>query len=322
MKSDHPPRKPLKVGGFQLTIALAATGFVLPSLAEAAKLPSADGNGAIVVAGVVPAPPGRPGRKPPPKSIGELISAAEDDAGGAPSAEDSDVAAGSAPVAVAPRPAGVILEKPNDLSPVAFKLALKLLENGDPTAAGLAAYALPDKTDIKIINWLVATSGLPGVSSARIADAMKKLAGWPGQQLLRLRFEQELAHENKSPAEIVSTFSGQTPVSGEGTLLLARAYLALGRKEEAAQLIRPYWRDGKIPQDTETAIAKEFEGLLTLSDHKARMDRLLYTEQSEPALRTAAFLGKDQRALATAVISVIKRSRSDKAMAAVPAAEQ
>jgi len=320
MHSEQTPSRPIAIAGFRLIAASAAIGLVLPTLAEAAKLPASEGNGSIEIAGIVPQPPGRPGPKPPPTSIGQLISAAEDDSGGAPAAEDSDTPLTSSPATVAPITS--ILEKPGDLAPVGLKLALKLLEKGDPTAASLAAYALPDRTDIKIIEWLVATSGLPGVSAARIADAMKKLAGWPGQQLLRLRFEQELAHENKSPADVVSALAGLTPVSGEGTLVLARAYLALGRKEEAAQLIRPYWREGKIPQDAETAIAKEFEGLLTLSDHKARMDRLLYTEQSEPALRTAAFLGKDERALATAVISVIKRSRSDKAMAAVPASLQ
>jgi soluble lytic murein transglycosylase len=320
MKRVHTPPKPIAVAGFRFVIAVAAGALASPPLAEAAKLSSPDQTSAIEIASVAPLPPGRPGRKPAPSSIGALISATEDDSGGAAAAEDSDVTA--APATVAPRAASPFLDKPGDLAPVGLKLALKLLEKGDVTAAGLAAYALPDRTDIKIIDWLIATSGFPGVSSARIADAMKRLVGWPGQQLLRIRFEQELAHENKSPADVVSAFSGQSPVTGEGTLLLARAYLALGRKDDAAQLIRPYWRNGKIPQDAETAIAREFETLLTLADHKARMDRLLYQEQSEPALRTAAFLGKDQRALAAAVISVIKRSRSDKAMSAVPAAVQ
>jgi soluble lytic murein transglycosylase len=293
---------------------LAACGLAMPALAASGKVPKNPATAAVAMAGaVVPLPPPRPGASQA-GSIAELIGA--DDAG----APDTD--AGSDPPAPVVKPATPPLSAPGGLAPVGFKLALKLLDNGDPGAASLAAYALPDRIDIKIIDWLVATSGLPGVSSARIADAMKKLPDWPGQQLLRLRFEQELAHEKKSPADVVKAFAGTTPSSGEGTLLLARAYLDLGRRDEAAALIRPYWREGKIPQDAETAIAREFAGLLTPADHKARMDRLLYAEQSEPALRTSAFLGKDQRALAAAVISVIKHSRSDKAMAAVPPALQ
>jgi soluble lytic murein transglycosylase len=321
MKSDHTLPNSIVAAGWYLAIALAAAGLALPSPAEAAKLPVTAKKARIEIAAVVPLPPGRPGHAPAATSIAQLISASGDDAGQR-SAADTDVPASSDPPAAAVRPVEAPSEKLGGLAPVGLKLALKFLDAGDPAAASIAVYALPDKVDIKIVDWLVATSGLPGVSSARIADAMRKLADWPGQQLLRLRFEQALAHENKSPADIVKAFAGQTPAFGEGTLLLARAYLALGRKDDAAGLIRPYWREGKIPQDAETSIAKEFAGLLTAADHKARMDRLLYAEQTEPALRTATFLGKDQRALAAAVISVIKHSKSDKAMAAVPSALQ
>jgi soluble lytic murein transglycosylase len=317
MKSDRTLPKPTATSGLRLVVAIATTGLALPSLAAAAKLPAAGEKPQIEIAAMVPLPPERPGHKPTASSIAQLISADGDDSG-PPAAEDTDVPASAAPPAVAVKPIETPSGKPGDLAPVGLRLALKLLDGGDPAAASIAAYALPDRIDIKIVDWLVATSGLRGVSAARIADAMKKVGDWPGQQLLRLRFEQELAHENKSPSEVVSAFAGQTPASGEGTLVLARAYLALGRKDDAAALIRPYWREGKIPQDAETSIAREFAGLLTPADHKARMDRLLYTEQSEPALRTAAFLGKDQRALAAAVISVIKHAKSDKAMAAVP----
>ena len=324
MKTEDPRPtwpKPIAAPRLRLVVLLASASLALPSLAQSATPPAVGKKAPVELAAAVPLPPQKPGRKPAATSIAELIGAAADDAG-APVAEDADVPNLQDQPVTAAKPAAPPLGKPGGLAPVGFRLALKLLDAGDAAAASIAAYALPDRIDIKIIDWLVATGGLSGVSSARIADAMKKLPDWPGQQLMRLRFEQALSHEIKSPVEIVKAFGGQTPVSGDGTLLLARAYLAIGRKDDAAALIRAYWRDGKIPQDVETSIAKEFAGLLTPADHKARMDRLLYAEQSEPALRTAAFLGKDQRALATAVISVIKRSKSDKAFAAVPAALQ
>jgi soluble lytic murein transglycosylase len=300
-----------------LVVGAAAGALALPSFAESAK--SLAKKATIEIAAAVPAPPPKPGRKAKPASIAELIGAASDDSG-PPVAEDTDGPATANLRAAPAKPVSPPTGKPSGHASIGLKLALKLIDDGDPVAASIAAYALPDRIDAKIVDWLVATGGYSGVSSARIADAMKKLADWPGQALMRLRFEQALSHETKSPAEIVNAFNGQTPVTGDGTLLLARAYIAVGRRDDAAALIRPYWREGKIPQDVETSIAKEFASLLTAADHKARMDRLLYDEQSEPALRTAAFLDKDQRALAAAVISVIKRSKSDKAIQAVPAA--
>src|SRR5579864_7375036 len=112
MDSDQTTPKPIAVAGLRLIVASVAIGLVLPSLAEAAKLSATGGDGSIQLAGVVPVPPGKPGRKPPPTSIGQLISAAEDDAGGAPAAEDSDIPLTSAPPAMAP--ASSILEKPGD----------------------------------------------------------------------------------------------------------------------------------------------------------------------------------------------------------------
>ena len=72
------------------------------------------------------------------------------------------------------------------LDSAGLELALKALANGDPAGATVAAYALPNRVDIRIVDWLVATSGDKQVSSLRIADVRKRLADWPGQGLLRL----------------------------------------------------------------------------------------------------------------------------------------
>ena len=210
-----------------------------------------------------------------------MIGAASDDAG-APVAEDTDGPAGAdaPPAPVEARRAAHGKTGGGRSTSIGLRLALKLLDDGDPVAAGIAAYALPDRIDGKIIDWLVATGGYSGVSSARIADAMKRLPDWPGQQLMRLRFEQALRHEIKSPAEIVNAFNGQKPVSGNGTLLLARAYLAdraAGRCRRGSSA-----RTGGKERSRRTSkrsIAKEFASLLTPADHKARMDRLLYDER-------------------------------------------
>lgn len=194
------------------------------------------------------------------------------------------------------------------LAEAAFKIAVKLFDNGDPNAALVAGYALPDSIDSKIIKWLVAVYKYKEVPAARIDAISKELADWPGQRLLRIRFEQALELQKPSPAEVIAAFAGNTPVSDDGTVLLIRAYVATGKNAQAAALIRERWREEPLDDGFETTIREEFGDLLTKTDCKIRMDHMLYAGNTAKALRAAADLDDAQQALAKAVAQVVKGS--------------
>ena len=198
----------------------------------------------------------------------ESRAAEDSDAPQAPDTAEPDAAEPTPPI---PAPAA-----PAALNSAGLKLALKFLDNGDPAAATVAAYALPDPVDIKIVDWLVATSGSDAVPSSRILAVAKRLRDWPGQGLLRLRYEQAVARENLSPAEVIKALGGSSPSSDGATIALAEAYVASGRQKDAAALIRTFWRNEDLSQANEKIVLSEFGDLLTAADHKARMDRLLY----------------------------------------------
>lgn len=271
----------------------------------------------IVVADLVPVPRPNPKRKPG-DPIGELI--------GGP-------AEPTAALPFAPRTASAVAPpaaEPTDITPersmiaeAAFKVAIRLFDKGDPNAALAASYALPDPVDAKIIKWLIAVYKFKGVPSSNIDAISEELADWPGQRLLRIRFEQALQLERPSAEAIIDAFGDKKPVSDDGTLLLARAYVEADRKAEAAALIRPRWREERLDDNFEATLRKEFAELLTKSDHKTRMDRMLYAEQRSKALRAAAALDENQKALAKAVIAVIKRDgKAGEALDALPAVLQ
>lgn len=218
-----------------------------------------------------------------------------------------------------PDPIVVASATRSSLSNAGLRVALKMLDDGDPSAATIAAYAFPDKVDTKIIDWLVAISGDEKVPSSHIAGIAAKLADWPGQSLLQIRFEQALMREKAGAKAVIAALGGKEPVSDDGMLLLARSYMAVGRKSDAAALIGPFWRDENCSDSFEATIRKEFASVLTSADHKARMDRLLYAERSIQALRAGALLSKDQQTLANSVVAVIKGSKASKALAGVPA---
>jgi soluble lytic murein transglycosylase len=206
-----------------------------------------------------------------------------------------------------PAPPAVIATQRSIISEGAFRLAVRLFDTDNPNDALAAAYALPDPVDAKIIKWLVAVYKSNNIPSSKLDEIARDLADWPGQTILRTRFEQAVEREKPGAEAVIRAFGGREPVSYDGTLLLARSYLATGQKNAAAALLRPQWRTEPLDEAFEADIRKEFKGVLSTADHKARMDRMLYDEQTTRALRAAAALDANQQALAKAVIAVIKR---------------
>ena len=307
-------------------IAVLALGFAGDALAAKKVLKHPPTKSALAPT-PLPHPSPIPAEAAPPAAtaassdaIGALIST--DDAREQSSTEDSDAPEVTPPRPdfTAPRPLPPpVTGKP--INPVGLKLALQLLNNSDPAGAMLAAYALPDRTDIKIVNWLVATGGYATVPSTTLADLRRQLADWPAQSLLRLRYEQALVREQVSATDAIKDLGGGKPVSDDATLLLAGAYVSTGRTDDAANLIRPFWRDDDFPIATEKKILQGFANLLRPADHMARMDRLLYAGDAAGALRASLLLDKNQQALAKAVALVIKSSsKAGNALAALPAA--
>jgi len=231
--------------------------------------------------------------------------------------EDSDAPeAVPGPTAGTP-PMGTGADVPN---PVGLKLALQLLDNNNPAGAIAAAYALPDRLDVKIVDWMVATGSFTSIRSDTLIDLDRQLSDWPSQGLMRTRYEQALAREQPAPQDVIQKI-GPRPVSDDGTLLLAAAYQALGRKDDAAALIRPYWRDDDFPIAVEQKLLASFPDLLRPADHVARMDRLLYAGDAAGALRAAKLLTPAEQALAKAVALTIKGSpKAASALSALPPA--
>lgn len=313
-------RRPV-VSGFRAIAGLAILAAAWPS-AEGALAAGKD-SPRTILASAVPMPrpsPLRAGRaatvQVSPDAIGALITGAG--ANEATASEDSDAPqvqeSLAAPDVPPPTPRNV------PLNVTGLKLALELLDKNDAAGASLAAYSLPNRVDIKIIEWMIATGSYSGVTAETMAGLAAKLPDWPSQSLMRLRYEQALARERPAPAVVIRALGGSKPASDDATLLLARAYLAVGRKDDAASLIRGFWRDSNFSEGIEKAILTDFSGLLRSTDHKWRMDRLIYAEREAEALRASKQLSKEQQALAKAIIAVVKqKSKAAQGLESVPA---
>ncbi len=292
-----------------------------PALLTSAAIPvmADDTTGSIQVADV-PTPrlnPQRTYSDPLPATadpIAQFIATTDDQDRGV--VEDGDAPLAFTPVVPAkPLPAA----SKADLNNIGLRYALKFLDDGDPAAATAAAYAMPNPVDTKVIDWLVAISGRDDVPASHIADVWRKLSDWPGQALLQIRFEQALVREQPPANVVVHALGGRKPETDKGLILLAKSYLALDRKTDAANVVRTYWREEQFDVDTENLLRKELGGLLTSADYKVRTDRLLYEEQISAGLRNAKYLDKGEQALAAAVAASETSKDISKALAAVPA---
>jgi soluble lytic murein transglycosylase len=200
-----------------------------------------------------------------------------------------------------------------------LKLALDFLKADDVTDAMRTARTMSNPVDRRLVMWLVATGASTKASSAQISAAAAEVRDWPRQDTIRTVFEQALFREKPPTDVVIQALGNSRPISESGTLLLARAFAATGRKGDTSELIRRYWRDADMSVDTEKTIVSEFGDLLSRSDHKARLDRLLYAERTDPASRVAKLLDKPTQQLTDARIASIKRSRSaGKLLDAVP----
>jgi soluble lytic murein transglycosylase len=167
-----------------------------------------------------------------------------------------------------------------------LKTGLDALSAKDPMQAisirdGMAQGTL----DRHILTWAIAVSGQKGVPSVEIATAAQELKGWPGLAKLRIYSERALYDENPSPSAVLAAFGETAPETTSGAMILSRALVATGKQQQAAKYMRKVWRGETLDKATEDKIMAEFAGLLTLADHKARMEYLMYRNRTAQAKR-------------------------------------
>lgn len=168
----------------------------------------------------------------------------------------------------------------------ALKNGLDALSDRDAAEALRIRDTLPpDSLDRHILTWAIAVSGQAGVPSYEIATAQKTLKGWPGLKSLRANSERALARENAAPDAVLAAFGTTRAETVEGAIALARAKAAKGDTAAAREALRPYWHADALDRDTETKILGEFGSLLTVADHRRRMEMLLYRERAQQAQR-------------------------------------
>ena len=117
------------------------------------------------------------------------------------------------------------------------------------------------------------------------ANFMLMHPGWPGETARRAAAETVLESGAWAPGLVVRYFERFPPLTPAGNLRYAEALAASGHQAEGEEQARRAWRSGTLRPGDEAKLIGAFSGALTLDDHDAREDMLLWQGQTTAAAR-------------------------------------
>jgi soluble lytic murein transglycosylase len=181
--------------------------------------------------------------------------------------------------------------------------AYQATEHGDWTAARAIAAEGHNSTAQRIIEWRYLLDKNSGATFAEIAAFLRNNPEWPSRDTLFTRAEATM-DPNMEPHAVVGFFSGREPVSDIGKVRLGEAYVATGSTEKGRQLIRDGWIAGDFDVNQEFAIIQRDGNILTPDVDRARLNRLLFEDQTTAARREMSRVPSDAQQVGQARIAL------------------
>ena len=193
----------------------------------------------------------------------------------------------------AARPSTIRVLSPEDhaLFQQAFALAAK---KQWPAALALGDQG-KDTLARQLLQWRYALDRNSGAKFADIDAVMKQAAGWPLKGTLQARAEAVIVPDPSgaavlTPAQIIAWFAGREPNSSIGRIRLGEALVASGTSSnglatKGAALIARGWAEGSFDDLTENAIRTQDAAYFTPESDRARLNNLIWLDQTTAARR-------------------------------------
>ncbi|MFO1241805.1 MAG: lytic transglycosylase domain-containing protein [Rickettsiales bacterium] len=134
-------------------------------------------------------------------------------------------------------------------------------------------------------------------------DFLARHRGWPEEEKLITRAEIALLNSIAPQGIRLDWFKRYPPRTARG-----KFYVLLNSGQMSAQMLRPLWIEGDFKDDEENFILRNYGGLLDISTHIQRVDRLLWEGQVSAAQRLLGRLPDANRRVAEARIGLIRKA--------------
>lgn len=170
----------------------------------------------------------------------------------------------------------------------------------------------------KVILWLDLTRPGPGRDFKEMTAFLKANPDWPLRYTLTQQAERAMPDYLK-PQDVLQWFGERDPTTAEGAGKLAGALLATRQEARAERVVQTAWIERDFSRDDEKVFLQRYGHLLKEQHHWARLDRLLWDDEREPAARMLPRVNAGHQALARARMKLEDQAKdATQAVAAVP----
>jgi soluble lytic murein transglycosylase len=200
-----------------------------------------------------------------------------------------------------------------------LKEAAKVAAGNDESKLKDLQAGISDPLARKLVEWLRLRRGQG--TAAEYLKFLSENPNWPSHDTLQRRMEETLFEEGGDTELIATYFKDGAAKSPAGMAVLASVHLAHGEKADAKTLAVKVWREQELPETLEKGFLSRFGSMLTVDDHKWRLDRLLVddvrfqadrVERAASAKRIIALLPAADQKVAEARLAVFMRKSDDK----------
>ena len=203
-----------------------------------------------------------------------------------------------------------------------LRFALKAVEKAQWSRVARYHRGASDKDLKALLVWYRLRGNDPLFPLHEAMEAALSYRDWPSAGTIRKHIEQRLVKDAMiSPGSIIAWFDafGETQ-TGDGVFVLAQAYKNNGETEKADALIKQAWATRGFGVSANQNVLRVFGDSLTIADHEARADYLLWGREFTAAKKLKPFVSKDWRHLIDARIALgrLRRSGVDRLIKAVP----
>jgi soluble lytic murein transglycosylase len=150
-------------------------------------------------------------------------------------------------------------------------------------------------------------------SFGEYASFLMTYPDWPNAEDMRKNAEQAINPLSYSPSQAVAYFDRLPPLTNAGRAKYAIALDATGDKVRAEAVAREAWRSGPLTDDDEARLYRIAGSKLTVADHDARVDRLLWSSATRAAERWIAYTSPQRRPAFAAALAT-RLNSADAAM--------
>ena len=203
-----------------------------------------------------------------------------------------------------------------------FRQGLDAADDEDWPLVADIRLRLSDTAARSVLLWRNVLSN-PHVSFLELNLALGELDNWPRDSFIRTEAEAKITDSGLSAPFIINWFDANPPTSGRGRIALAEALLADGRIEEGEALLRETWRTGYLSLTSQSDIYRNHGSILTADDHQARIDYLIWSNQTSAARRVLPLMQGTDHDLADARLRLAGRqSGVERAVERIPVSLQ